>query len=433
MKPTRRDFLRMGLGSSTLLALGPGVPPFWARSVTALASGPPDVRGRVLVVLQLSGGNDGLNTVVPYRDEIYRQRRPTVGVPASSVHKIDDRVGLHPSLGGLAHLLENRQLAIVQSVGHWDPAPGVNRSHFRSMAVWHTGRIETDDAHAQGDFTLLLKDPGWLNRYLGQLHQAKGGDAAAVHISSGLLPQALAGKEYQVPTIISLEQARRRLGLPDGPEARQQRRALDRISSLDRGAPDSHLQFVQRHALITYTNSARIEEILRTSSRTAGDYPEHGLGQRFRLMAQLIKLGLATSIYYTEHDGYDTHISQLASHPRLLQEVGDSLQAFFADLDKAGDGKRVLVLVFSEFGRRLAENGGGGTDHGTAAPVFLTGGGVKAGVHGPYPDLQDLQDGDPKHAIDFRRVYATVLDRWLNCPSEKILGAKLEPLPVLET
>jgi uncharacterized protein (DUF1501 family) len=421
----------MGLDSSTLVALGSFAPGIWARSATALASGPQDAKGHVLVVLQLTGGNDGLNTVVPYRDDIYRKRRPTLAVPASSVHKIDDRVGLHPSLGGLAHLLENRQLAIVQSVGHWDPASGLNRSHFRSMAVWHTGQIEKADTQIDFDRTLLSKEPGWLNRYLGGLRGPKGGDAAAMHISSGLLPQALAGKEYQVPTIISLEQARRRVGLPDGAEAHEQRKSLDRISGLDRGAPSSHLQFVQRHALITYTNSARIEEILRTSSRAGGEYREHGLGQRFKLMAQLIKQGLTTSIYYTEHDGYDTHFSQLASHPGLLQEVGDSLRAFFADLDKAGDSKRVLVLVFSEFGRRLAENGGGGTDHGTAAPVFLAGGGVKAGVHGPYPDLQDLQDGDPKHAIDFRRVYATILDRWLNCPSVKVLGVKHEHLPVL--
>src|SRR5262249_10206429 len=161
-----------------------------------------------------------------------------------------------------------------------------------------------------------------------------------------------------------------------------------------------------------------LEAALKGSAGVAG-YPEFfGLAQRLRLIAQLIKAGLTTSIYYTQLDGFDTHANQLNSHGFLLQQVAQSLKAFLDDLQKSGEAERVLVLVFSEFGRRLRENASGGTDHGTAAPVVLLGPAVKAGVHGPYPNLQDLDaGGDPKFAVDFRQVYAAVLDRWLNCPS----------------
>jgi uncharacterized protein (DUF1501 family) len=153
---------------------------------------------------------------------------------------------------------------------------------------------------------------------------------------------------------------------------------------------------------------------------------------RLRLIAQLIKAGLTTSIYYTNLDGFDTHAGQSRTHEHLLVELGESVRAFITDLAKSGEGDRVLVLVFSEFGRRLAENGSAGTDHGTAAPVFLAGQGVNAGLHGPYPDLHNLdENGDPKFAIDFRRVYATVLDCWLGCPAEKVLGARFDPLPIV--
>jgi uncharacterized protein (DUF1501 family) len=149
------------------------------------------------------------------------------------------------------------------------------------------------------------------------------------------------------------------------------------------------------------------------------------------VIAQLIKAGLTTSIYYTQLGGFDTHAAQASSHGGLLFELGSALQAFIGDLVKSGDGERVVVLVFSEFGRRLAENASAGTDHGTAAPLFLAGPAVKPGLHGPYPDLRDLDDGDPKFAIDFRRVYATLLDQWLGCPTEQVLGAKFPHLPLL--
>ncbi len=417
MHPTRRDFLRLGLGSSTLLACGATVPGFLARSACALAAGPAGPRrGRALVVLELTGGNDGLNTVVPYRDDEYRKHRPRIHVPAGSVHKVDDHVGLHPALGGLAKLLERQELAVVQSVGY----PNPSRSHFRSMAVWQTGRTD-----ATGD------TPGWLSRTLGRRPTPPGGDAPALHVSPSQLPQALADRDVRVPSLTSLEQVRRRLGIPDGPAAREQRAALDYVSSHAGGETGGHLDFIRRTSLITFAGSARLEEVLRRGGNAGSAYPEFGLAARLRLIARLIQTGLTTPVYYTQLEGFDTHFNQVGSHPALLQELGESLRAFFEDLGRAGEAGRVLVLVYSEFGRRLTENASGGTDHGTAAPVFLLGPAVRAGLHGPYPNLQDLQDGDPKFAIDFRRVYATVLDRWLACPADTVLGGKFAPLPLL--
>jgi uncharacterized protein (DUF1501 family) len=415
MRPTRRDLLRLGLGTSTLLACGASVPTFLANSAAALATEPvKDAKGRVLVALQLDGGNDGLNTVAPYADDQYVKLRPTLHLKANAVAKIDDRVGFHPALASFGKLLEDRQLAVVQNVGY----PNPSRSHFESMAIWNTARRD-----ARGD------TPGWLARSLDEKPPAPGGDVPALHVSGELLPQALAGGQRHVPSLTSLEQFRRRLGVPESAGAAEQRAALDALAAEARGKPGSLLQFVERSAVLTYTSSARLEGVL--TDRAPG-YPEGlGLARRLHLIAQLIKAGLTTSIYYTRLGGFDTHANQHGTHDGLLREMGLSLQAFLKDLNDAGDGKRVAVLVFSEFGRRLAENASAGTDHGTAAPVFLLGGAVKAGLHGPYPDLSDLADGDPKFATDFRRVYATLLDGWLKCPAEKVLGEKFEPVAAL--
>jgi uncharacterized protein (DUF1501 family) len=416
MRPTRRDFLQMGLGSSALFACGASVPGFLARSAGAQGASAGQASSRVLVVLELTGGNDGLNSVVPYRDDEYRKQRPKIHVPARSVHRLDDHIGLHPALVGLAHLLQRQQLAIVQSVGY----PNPNRSHFRSMAVWQTAQANPAD-----------DTPGWLSRYLDWRQVPAGSDAPALHLSLSQLPQSLTDRAVRVPSLVSLDEVRRRLGIPDGNDAREQRSALDCLTSRPRGEPAGHLDFIQRTSLISFASSARLEEVLRQGGSSRAVYPEFGLAERLRLIARLIQAGLATSIYYTELKGFDTHLNQVSTHPALLGELGDSLRAFFEELSDAGDAERVLVLVFSEFGRRLAENGCGGTDHGTAAPVFLVGPPVRPGLHGPYLDLQDLQDGDPKFAVDFRRVYATVLDRWLACSSERVLGRSFAHLPLL--
>jgi uncharacterized protein (DUF1501 family) len=412
MQLSRRNFLR-----SSLITCGGAVPSFLARSAAVLAEQPrrPN-RGRILLVLQLDGGNDGLNTVIPYQDDDYRRNRPQLAIAAREVHRLDDRAGLHPALTGLMRLHENRQLAVVQSVGY----PNPNRSHFESMAIWQTGRLQAE-----------RDTPGWVARCLDRRFTETGGDAPALHISDSLLPQALHGGRRHVPSLGSLDQFRRRLGIPDGAAARDQRAALDQISGRERGTAGSLLQFVERTNAITYASSARLEGIAGAND-SGSRYPEsYGLARRLKLIAQLIKAGLGTSIYWTQLGGFDTHANQRGTHANLLREVGDSLKAFLDDLQRAGEASRVLVLVFSEFGRRLRENASGGTDHGTAAPVILLGPGVNPGLHGPHPNLRDLADGDPRHGLDFRQIYATVLERWLECPSQTILREQFTPLPLL--
>jgi uncharacterized protein (DUF1501 family) len=417
MNPTRREIVRLGLGSSALLACGRVVPVFLANSASVLASAPAAAKGRILVVVQLDGGNDGLNTVVPYRDDEYRKARPRLAIPAGDVKKIDDRVGLHPMLEPFSNLLDEQRLAIVQSVGY----PNPNRSHFDSMAIWHTAKTTVDKAA-----------PGWLARALDRRGDNLG-DAAALHVHDAfLLPGALVGGRQVVPSIAGLEQFRRRLGIPDRSGAKVQIEALDRLAQQNRGEPGSLLQFVERCSLITYASSARLERLERDHPTAKASYPEfYGLARRLELISKLIKAGMTTAIYYTHLDGFDTHSGQLQPHAALLRELGNSLRAFLDDMNKSGEGDRVVVLVFSEFGRRLGENGSGGTDHGTSAPVFLLGQPVKAGLHGEYPDLTHLDDGDPIHAVDFRRIYATLLDRWLEVPHRAVLGERFEPMELL--
>jgi uncharacterized protein (DUF1501 family) len=416
MQPTRRDLLRFGFGSATLLACGNVVPRFIARSATALAGEAGKSKGRVLVILELTGGNDGLNSVVPYADDVYHASRPKLHFTKEQVRKIDDHVGLHPALRGFDDLLQAQQLAVVQSVGY----PNPNRSHFESMAIWHTADLKPTG-----------NTPGWLARGLDCKPVAAGTDVPALHVGAEL-PQALAGGERHVPSVASLEQFRRRLNVPESAGAAEQRTALDQIGGESRGSAGSLLQFVERSTLLTYASSARLESVVGKGGGATGYPDSYGLAQRLKLVAQLVKAGLTTSLYYTHLGGFDTHANQAATHDSLLREVGDSLKAFFDDLKKANSSDRVLVLVFSEFGRRLAENGSAGTDHGTAAPVFVLGSAVKPGAHAPYPNLKDLDaGGDPKHAIDFRQVYATLLDDWLDCPSEKVLGEKFAHLPLI--
>jgi uncharacterized protein (DUF1501 family) len=371
--------------------------------------------GRILVVVQLDGGNDGLNTVVPYQDDAYQKSRPKLRISEKEVIKIDGRVGFHPSLSDFGKLLDGQRLAFVQGVGY----PNPNRSHFTSMAIWQTA-----DLRASGDTT------GWLARYLALTRPAAGGDAPALHVHDSVLPQALAGSSCHVPSFDSVEHFQRRLGSSTAPD-QTRAAALAEVSNRTGNQADSLSQFVARTAVDTYATSSRLEAIVQKAGSDAA-YPEQfELARRLRLIALCIKAGLATSIYYTQQGGFDTHANQSGNHSYLLSELSRSLKAFVEDLKRAGIEDRVLVLVFSEFGRRLAENDSAGTDHGTAAPVFVIGSKAKSGLHGAHPNLNDLADGDPKHTIDFRRIYATLLDGWLHAQSEQVLGSRFVPLPLL--
>jgi uncharacterized protein (DUF1501 family) len=386
---TRRSFLK----ASSLLALAPTLPAFLAKTARAAE---PDRDGRVLVVVQLDGGNDALNTVVPHADPEYAKLRPTLKLPPRELIKVTDAVGLHRALQPLGDLLEKGQLAVLPGVSY----PNPNRSHFRSMAIWHTAKFDPDEHTGYG----------WLGRAL----DGKGGSSTLV--GGGGVPGAL--------------RARRSAALAlNGPEDLVVADAATAKRALGAQPKDDLLAFVRRQAADGYAAGEKMAGLTRGSDAA---YPGTRLGERLRLTAGLLKSDLGARVFYTIQPGYDTHAAQNFTHANLLGEFAGAVKAFFTDLEKAKLAERVLLLAFSEFGRTIKENGSAGTDHGTDGCVFVAGGGVKGGLVGTMPSLTDLEEREPKMTTDFRCVYATVLDKWLNCSGEEVLGAKFEHLALLQ-
>jgi uncharacterized protein (DUF1501 family) len=403
---TRRDLLKTTLRGSSLLALAPTVPTFLARTARAIA---PERDGRVLVVIELNGGNDGINTVVPLQDEGYQRHRTLLRLPAARLIKVDAEAALHPTMGDAARLLQSGLLAIVQGVGY----PNPSRSHFESLAVWHSARVDPRE-HA---------DVGWIGRGLDVAPPPTAGAPASLYVGAGALPAALRSRKAVASAMTRPEDFMLDPAVRPEPAA----------PGDARGSGGDTATFVRRSTLDAYATAALMAEVLRGKESPAG-YPAGDFAGRLRHVARLIKAGLGTRTYYVVQPGYDTHSAQLATHAALLSEFSGALRAFLADLGAASVADRVAVLAFSEFGRRVDENGSAGTDHGSAGPVFLAGPAVKAGLVGKAPSLSDLDDnGDLKVAVDFRRVYASVLEEWLGLPSREILGDSFEPLPLFRS
>lgn len=420
MASNRRRFLKSSLASSTLVAMGAStVPEFLGRSARAADNGAgksaKKSNDRILVVVQLLGGNDGLNTVVPHGIDGYNRGRRTLRIGSSQVHKVTPEIGLHPAMGGMGKLLEKNRLAIVQGVGY----PNPDRSHFRSMEIWEVGRLENDPKSLE---------TGWLGRAMDQKGRKPGEDPPALHVGGRSLPQALHSRHTEVPALENLAGYKLQLTGTDA-ERRAERSALGEMAAAERKMDDPVLGFIRQTTLSAYESSSRLEQIAAKAGKSS--YPSFGLAKRLEMIAQIIKAGFGTRIFYTSLDGFDTHANQLATHAALLTELSDSIAAFHDDLAAAGQADRVATLTFSEFGRRVAENASLGTDHGAAAPVFLIGPVAKAGLIGAHPTFDDLDDGDLKHHTDFRRVYASLLADWLDCPAEPVLGPGFAPLPLL--
>jgi uncharacterized protein (DUF1501 family) len=408
---TRRRFLRAGLTAAPLVALAPTVPLFVARAARAGEGSDP---GRVLVVVELVGGNDGINTVIPFADEGYARHRRSLRLPRERLVCLDDQVGLHPSLKPLARAWEDGQLAIVQGVSY----PNPSRSHFVSREVWHTGR--TEPGREQG--------VGWLGRGLDG-----AGDrlAPAVYVGDGAVaPVALRGRLRSCVSVRRPEECRLAAELPRGGPA----------ALAPPGAPrgDDLLAFARRAAL----DATATADLFADPRLASGGprYPGTPLGRHLQVVARAVKAGLKASTYYVTHGGgrfgegdYDTHGGQLPVHAGLLAELAEGWAALLSDLRASRLGDRVALLAFSEFGRRVQENASGGTDHGTAGPVLLAGCRVRGGLVGATPRLLDLEDGDLKWSLDFRRVYATVLKGWLGVPAEAALGGTFEPLALFRS
>jgi uncharacterized protein (DUF1501 family) len=414
---SRRDFLRTSLQTSTLVALAPTVPGFLERTARAAQ---PNRDGRVLVVIQLDGGNDGINTVVPFADPGYAKYRKVLRLPTDRLFKINKEVGLHPALRDAAKLLESGQLAIVQAVGY----PNPSRSHFRSMAIWHTADVRLPQGYGDtgGEDVQTRASLGWIGRALDGGQRPKDGAADAVFFGGGALPTALHGRRAVASTMTRLEDAVLTLKGP--------------VQAVAAGAGSGRdlAAFVRRSTLEAYASSDRMREVLRTRDGSAR-YPATGLAGQLRLIARLLKGGVGTRIFYTSQpaNAYDTHSLQLPAHQEVLDELSGALGAFLSDLTSAGLAERVAVLCFSEFGRRVQENGSEGTDHGTAGPVFVAGPSVRSGLVGEAPKLLDLQDGDLKTRIDFRQVYATILEDWLGLSAKAALGGDFGRLPLFRS
>jgi uncharacterized protein (DUF1501 family) len=378
---TRREFLH----ASSLLALAPAVPLFVARTARAAVA---DKDRRLLVVVQLDGGNDALNTVVPFADPLYEKLRPRLKLADKDLTRLSETVGLHPSLKGLDPLLQAGHLAIVPGVGY----PNPSRSHMESTAIWHTARFDPTER----------KGYGWIGRAL----DVQRGTSFAI---GGAVPGALGGRRS---TAVALGRADDVLFAD--PETSQR--------ALGPEVEDELLAFVRRQAVDAQRTAEQLTKLTRTDD--SGRYPGTPLAERLRLIGRFLKLGLGARVFYTFQSGYDTHATQSFTHANLLSEFAGAVTALFADLKEAKVAEQVTLLAFSEFGRTIQENGSGGTDHGTAGAVFLAGHGVRGGIVGAMPSLTDLVDGEPKATTDFRAVYAAVLEDWLGLPAEEVLGGK---------
>ncbi len=407
MRSNRRDFLKASLSTSAVVSLGVTVPHFLRVAAAASTTD----KETVLVVVQLSGGNDGLNTVVPFADPAYRASRPTLAIPASDILKITDSLGFHPSARGLADLWEDDRLAIIQGVGYDQP----NRSHFESMDIWHTCQRKSD-----------TRTTGWLGRYLDVSRVDATGVSRALHLGHEKQPLALASASGNVPSISSLESFR----LKDRSN-QDVRSTISQLASPTRDENNSLLGFLQSTTSVALETSQRVEQASRDYD-TPVNYPDCELGGKLKSVAQLIDSNLGTRVYYVTLDGFDTHSQQPAAHAVLLSQLGVSVATFLKDITHHGHGDRVAVLAFSEFGRRVQENASAGTDHGAAAPMFLAGTRVRSGLIGEHPSLTDLDDGDLKFHTDFRQVYAAVLETWLGWPSKSVLGGSFTPVSAFQ-
>ncbi|MCB9914087.1 MAG: DUF1501 domain-containing protein [Planctomycetes bacterium] len=386
----RRAFLAGGLGFTAGLCLAPG----------ALAARR-DESQRHLVLVQLSGGNDGLSTLVPYGDDAYHAARDATRIAAESLHRLDEYRGLHPALTRLAARYDAGELALVQGVGY----PGPNRSHFKSLEVWHAAH---PDGRVAGD--------GWIGKLCDARWPQDAPPELVVHLGKDV-PYALHSAHHP-PVAFEVPETYQWLG--DGQEldpgadepARGGGSVLERLRRVQRDAQASSRRI--RHAAAGY--------------RTDVEYPATREGRALRTAAALLDAGLGTRVVSVDFGGFDTHSSQRGRHDELMRTLDGALGAFLADLRGRSIGAHTLVLVFSEFGRRVRENGSGGTDHGKAGLVLAAGAPVQGGLYGAYPSLTDLDGGDLRYAVDFRRCYAAAL-RWLGADPTAVLGEPFEPVP----
>lgn len=415
---SRREFVNGGLG---LVGLGFAAPYFLTRTARALQEkediGSPRARdGRVLVVLQLAGGNDGLNTVIPLRDDLYYKLRPQIAIASEKALGLGDDFGLHPSATGLKKLYDDGLLSIVLGVGY----PNPNRSHFVSTDIW-----ETADP-GQRAYT------GWLGRYFDSCCGERDPKLAMALTEES--PLALRGRDFSPVCFESPEQLQWRPHR-SSPGAERVFEALNPppSSGSGEGKPLSALDYLRKVSLDARQSAQKIREAAGTSRPMGKSRGKQKLSleEQLGMVVRMILAELPTKVYFVSLGGFDTHSNQTGRHQALMKQLGDALGSFATSLKEHKIEDRVLLMTFSEFGRRVAQNASGGTDHGTASPLFLVGASVKAGLQGKQPGLQDLDSGDLRFTTDFRSVYAGVIEDWLAADPAPVLGTEISKLSLL--
>jgi uncharacterized protein (DUF1501 family) len=364
-----------------------------------------------LVVIQLSGGNDYLNTVVPFNDPLYYQNRPVMGLKGESVIPLDDRVGFKAEMRPIKRLFDQGKVAVIMGTGYPEP----NRSHFRSMDIWHTAEPFASSAE------------GWLGKAASVLDPAGSNPVTAVNFGRGL-PRALAYPGVPVASVGQLEA----YGLLTGIAGAKKRDALlDVLARIYQ--PTDEAGWVSSRMLGTGHGALRGADILREAPakyRSDVEYPaDNAIAQSLKGVAQVLTAGVGTRIFYANHGSFDTHTNELVNHAKLWRELAVAIESFWADLEGHDAADDTVIFMFSEFGRRIADNGSG-TDHGSGGASFLIGNRVKGGLYGDYPKLApaDQLDGDVRYTTDFRQVYASILDQFMNVDSADVLKGKFEQL-----
>lgn len=389
---TRRQWLQ----HSTLLTFAASVP----RILASIARGTEvEKDGPVLVVIQLDGGNDGLNTVVPIGNDEYARLRPTLGLKPAETIRLADGVALHGGLRRLADLWESQQLAIVHGVGYPQP----DRSHDVSMTIWHRGTTRYED-----------ESTGWLGRALDTLPE---GQQRSIQLDAGPHIEALVGRKAH-PAVYADE-----LVLPDSSW-------FEHLAArgTDPAGDNPKAEFLRRQLIQSRVTAETIRDAKQLTLADS-QYPGSSLGHQLAMISALLKTGIHSRVYYAVQGGYDTHADQRPYHAQMLSSLGNAIAAFLNDLKNSGLADRVVVMCFSEFGRRIEENASEGTDHGTAGPVFIAGPRVRGGQYGSMPDLKHLSpDGDPQYTVDFRQIYGTLLSRWMDVDPLAILDEPGESL-----
>ena len=362
----------------------------------------------VIVVLQLTGGNDYLNTVIPYNDPHYRDNRPAVGVAEDRILKINDNVGFHPEMAPMQRLYDQGKVAIINGVGYANSP----RSHFRSMDIWHT--CEPDK----------LGTEGWLGRVTKDLDPNKENVVTTVSFGPSL-PRALALPGVPVACVDNLDTFGM---LPTITETEQRNKILDRFTRLY--SPTIGSGFVMDYLSQTGLDSLKAADILKVAPakyNSTIEYPDTPLGRKLRGVAQVHMADLGTRILYCDHGSFDSHSNQVGMHDKLWHDVSSAVESFFDDLKENNAGENVIMLLFSEFGRRVHDNGSG-TDHGAAGAAFVIGEGVKGGEYGEYPstNTEDLEQGDLVPNTDFRSVYTTLAENWMGLDANPLVGGTFE-------